>query len=144
MKSIQAMEQEIIDEFSQFQGVDEKYAHLFQLGDALPEMDASFKDEAHRVRGCQSTVWFHFTQQEGRLYLQAESDSMVIKGVAALLVRLVNDRKPEELKHLSFGFIDQMKIWKLAAEKNNGLMAMLKHIQQQVKFYAENNCPEVD
>jgi len=144
MKSIQAMEKEIIDEFSQIQGIDEKYAHLFQLGEALPEMDASFKDETHQVRGCQSIVWFQFTQQEGRLYLQAESDSMVIKGVAALLVRLVNDRTPEELNHLNLGFIDQMKIWKLAAEKNNGLMAMLEHIQQQVKFYAENDCPEVD
>jgi len=131
MKSIEAVENEIIEEFEQFPDIDSKYGHLFKVGNDLPEMDPSFKNEDTLVKGCQSKLWFHLCQEDGELHLQVDSDSMVIKGIGALFVRLVEGRYPEEIKNLSLGFLDQLNIWKLASNRNNGLLAMIDHLHEQ-------------
>ena len=128
MKSIQDIENEIIQAFDSLDTVDEKFAYLFKLGDDLPPMDPKLKTEENQVKGCQSTLWFHLTQQAGRFYLDADSDSMVIKGISALLAKLVEGRTAEEVLTINMGFIDKIKVWKLASDRNNGLMAMLDHI----------------
>ena len=131
MKSIQDLEREIIEDFDRFASVDEKYAYLFKLGNDLPEMPDVSKNQSNLVEGCHSILWFSFNEDSGRCSLQADSDSMVIKGIAALLVRLVEGRTAEEISHISMDFIDQLEIWKLPSERNNGLMAMLAHLHQQ-------------
>ena len=131
-KTIKALEQDIIETFSKLDGIDAKYAHLFKLGEALPEMDAELKTNATQVKGCQSMLWFHLYEKEGRYYLLADSDSMVIKGIAALLARLIAGREVEEIKQINMDFIDQIKIWKLASNRNNGLVAMMDHIKKLV------------
>ena len=133
-KNINALEEEIINEFNQLSNVDEKYAHLFKLGEGLPEMDPELKNNRNQVKGCQSNLWFYIYKEEGRVKLLADSDSMVIKGIAALLVRLINECGAEQIKDISLDFIDQLKIWKLASERNNGLVAMLEHVQQRAKY----------
>jgi len=132
MKPIPAVEGEIIATFEALNTVDEKYALLFQLAEALPAMDPALKTEGNLVRGCQSKLWFHLSQEAGRFHLQADSDSQVIKGIAALLVRLVKGRTAAEIQTISLDFIDQIKIWKLPSERNNGLMAMLAHLHTRV------------
>lgn len=132
MKTIQVQEEEIIETFSHLEGIDAKYAYLFKVGEELPEMDAELKTNATQVKGCQSKLWFHLYEADGRYYLLADSDSLVIKGIAALLARLVAGRKVEEIKQINLDFIDQIKIWKLASERNNGLVAMLDHIKKLV------------
>lgn len=131
MKTIDAITQEIVAEFDQFDSVDEKYIHLFTLGDSLLPMDASLKSEATRVKGCQSDLWFSLSLEDGRFHLQADSDSTVIKAIAALLVRVVEHCPPEEIQDLTLAFIDELEIWKLASERNNGLVAMLEHLKGQ-------------
>ena len=131
MKSITAITQEIIAEFEQFDSVDEKYIHLFTLGDSLPSMAPSLKCEVNRVKGCQSDLWFRLSLEDGHFRLQADSDSMVIKAIAALLVRVVENCPPEEIQDLKMDFIDDLEIWKLASDRNNGLVAMLAHIKGQ-------------
>jgi cysteine desulfuration protein SufE len=128
LQTIQATESEIIAAFETFDTVDEKYTYLFKLGDDLPPMDSTLKTDENQVKGCQSTLWFHLTQQAGRFYLDADSDSMVIKGISALLARLVEGRTAEEVLAINMDFIDKIKVWKLASDRNNGLMAMLDHI----------------
>ncbi|MFU8827326.1 MAG: SufE family protein [Brevefilum sp.] len=137
MKSIQAVEREIISTFEALELIDEKYALLFQLGEDLPPMDPSLKTDQNLVRGCQSTLWFHLTQTDGCFHLQADSDSLVIKGIAALLVRLVEGRTAEEVLSISMDFIDQLNIWKLASERNNGLIAMLDHLHTRARHAGE-------
>lgn len=139
MKSIDAVEEEIIQEFNQFDSIDEKYTHLFRLGRELPELDGRYKTDENLVKGCQSDLWFHFSVRRNRIFLEADSDSMVIKGIAALLIRIINGRKPEEVEQIGMDFIDQMQIWKLASQRNNGLMAMLDHIKNQVKNFTKKN-----
>lgn len=138
-KSIQALEKEIIETFAKLDSIDSKYAYLFKLGEALPEMDPALKTNANQVKGCQSKLWFHLYKKQGGYYLLADSDSLVIKGIAALLARLVAGREAEEIKRINLDFVDQLKIWKLASQRNNGLMAMLQHINKLVDNEALEN-----
>ncbi|MBG0787763.1 MAG: SufE family protein [Anaerolineaceae bacterium] len=131
MKTIDTITQEIIAEFEQFDSVDEKYIHLFTLGDSLAPMDPSLKIEANRVQGCQSKLWFQLQWEDDHFHLQADSDSSVIKAISALLVRVVDNIPPGELQDLNLEFIDALNIWKLASERNNGLVAMLAHLKHQ-------------
>ncbi len=135
MKSIMELEREIVEAFDRFARVDEKYAYLFQLGNELPEMSVDLKNQTNLVEGCQSKLWFSLIEESGRFSLSADSDSMVIKGIAALLVRIVEDRTAEEISQISMDFIDQLNIWKLPSERNNGLVAMLDHLHQQAREY---------
>ena len=139
MKTINEITREIIAEFDSFATIDEKYAHLFEIGDRLPIMDSQLKIDTNKVQGCQSDLWFDLNYQDGRFLLRADSDSMVIKGIAALLVRIVENCPPAEVQQLSLDFVDRLHIWKLASERNNGLMAMLKYVKQQAVQALEQN-----
>ena len=130
-KTIEMREKEIIAEFVSFPDVDTKYMHLFQLGEHLPKMSANHKTKANLVKGCQSLLWFHFYTCEGRVYLEADSDSLVIKGIAAILVQLLTGLPPKEVETINMDFLDRLDIWKLASTRNTGLMAMLDHIKQK-------------
>ncbi len=133
LKSIKAIEEEIITEFQELDDVDAKYIHLFQLGAELPPMDPAQKTDQNLVRGCQSTLWFHLAENDGKLTLSADSDSLVIKAIAAMMARVVEGRTPAEVQSINMDFIDELKIWKLSSERNNGLLAMLDHIKKQAK-----------
>jgi cysteine desulfuration protein SufE len=132
MASMKQVIEEIIAEFKAFENVDEIYIHLFQQGADLPEMDESLKTKENLVRGCQSTLWFHVTREGDRYYLQADSDSMVVKGIAALLVRITAGQTAEEIQKLNLDFLDRLNIWKLPSERNNGLIAMLEAVKDRV------------
>ena len=134
MKILKEIQHDIIKSFDALNTIDEKYAHLFQLGDALPPMDSNLKTDENLVDGCQSKLWFHLSQKDGRFHLQADSDSQVIKGIAALLVQLAEGRTAEEILAIDLTFIDQLKIWKLPSERNNGLVAMLTHLHQAARL----------
>ena len=136
-ENFQAREQKIIEEFNALLDVDAKYMHLFQLGLDLRTLDPTLKTEANRVRGCQSDLWFHLECRDGHLYLSAESDSMVISGIAALLVRIVEGCRPEDIQAFNLDFIDQLEIWKLPSQRNNSLAAMLNHLKSEALTFQE-------
>lgn len=133
MKSIPQTEKEIIEEFNKLPDIDSKYSYLFRIGNELLEMDPSLKTEDTLVQGCQSNLWFSLCKDENRLSLLVDSNSMVIKGIGALLVRLVEGRRPEEIRKINLDFIDQLNIWKLASNRNNGLLAMIEHLHKKAK-----------
>ncbi len=133
IKPISVMESDIIAEFEALTDIDAKYAHLFKIGEALPELDPKYKTEDFRVKGCESTVWFFLRNDNGKLSLEADSDSMLIKGITALLVRIIANRGPGDLHELSLDFLNEIDIWKLPSQRNSGLMAMLDHIKTQAK-----------
>jgi len=96
-------------------------------------MPPALKTNANLVKGCQSKLWFFLREESGRFNLSADSDSMVIKGIAALLVQLVEGRTAEEISLITLDFLDHIQIWKLASARNNGLVAMLDHLHQQAR-----------
>ncbi len=128
---IRSREANIIAEFAALPDVEDRFMHLFQLGLELPPLDPALKTEANQVRGCQSELWFHLEDKGGRLQLAAESDSMVISGIAALLARIVDGCPPQDLDALSLDFIDRLEITKLPSQRNNSLVAMLDHLKAQ-------------
>ena len=144
MTSIQEKQQQIIDDFSLLGEWDEKYAYLIELGQAMPEMPAELKTEEHLVRGCQSNVWFHSTCRDGIFHLDADSDAMIVKGIAALLVSVFSDQPASEVREADLSFIDTIGMWKnLSSSRNNGLMSMLEHLRKAARECAEKDDPTI-
>lgn len=127
------IQDEIIDEFSQFDEWLDKYDLLIELGNELSPMDAAHRDEQHLIEGCQSRVWVDAKLEEGRIYYSADSDAIITKGIIALLVRVLNGRTPQEVVDTELYFIDRIGLREnLSPTRSNGLTAMIK----QMKLYA--------
>ena len=137
-KEIFRKQKKIVAEFDALPDVDAKYAYLFQLAENMPERDPGLKTDANLVNGCQSALWCRLDCHDGRVYLAADSESLVIKGIAALLFRVINGSRPSEVERLNLEFIDQLRIWKLPSKRNNSLMAMLDHIKAQARDLQQN------
>lgn len=126
-------QQELIDEFALFTDWQDRYEHLIELGKDLPLIAPEHKVDDNLVRGCQSRVWLHAAQRNGLVHFTADSDAMITKGIVALLVRVYNDRTPQEILEGSTEFIDKIGLREhLSPNRANGLSAML----DQMKRYA--------
>lgn len=133
MKSIKEIEDEIIQEFETIDSLHDKLVSLYKMGVALPEMEYALQNKSNKVKGCQSSLWFHITFSEGRMHLNAESDSMMTKGIAGILVMLVENRRPEEVLLINLNFLEKTGIRQLRANENPGLSAIIEHLHQQAR-----------
>lgn len=132
-KTIQETEEEIIDEFSFFESWQDKYEYIIELGKKLKDFPEDKRTEDNKVKGCQSSVWVVTRDEDGKIYFKADSDSTIVKGLIALLIRVLNGRTPEEILSSELGFIDKTGLKQhLAQTRANGLAAMIK----QMKMYA--------
>jgi cysteine desulfuration protein SufE len=130
MASIADIQQEIVDEFALFDSWEEKYEYLIDLGKKLPAIDPQFKTEEYKIKGCQSQVWMHSEYKDGHVFFQADSDAMIVKGLAAMLVRVFSGQKPTAIVDAPVTFIDDIGMTShLAQTRSNGLRAMLKQIK---------------
>lgn len=133
MKSIQEIENEIVEEFSLFDSWDDKYEYIIDLGKRLPELEAEHKKDENRVRGCQSTVWLVAEYKDGKVYFKADSDAVIVKGLISMLIRVLTGHTPDEIINAKLGFIQQIGMTThLAQTRSNGLLSMVK----QMKNYA--------
>ena len=131
--SIEEIEREIVGEFSVFDDWMDKYAYLIEIGNGMPAMDEQYKTDDNLIKGCQSRVWFYPEMREGLLYFMADSDAIITKGIAALLVRVFSGQKPEEIANADLGFIDEIGLTQhLSPTRSNGLVSMIR----QIKMYA--------
>ena len=132
-KSIQTIEDEIVDEFSLFDSWDDKYEYIIDLGKKLPPLDEQFKKDENKVRGCQSTVWLVADYKDGRIFYKAESDAVIVKGLISMLIRVLSGHRPEEIIQTKLDFIQKIGMTThLAQTRSNGLLSMVK----QMKNYA--------
>lgn len=130
MAMIADIQQEIVEEFSLFDTWEEKYEYLIDLGKKLPPIDPVFKTEENKIKGCQSQVWMHSEYKDGRVFYQADSDAMIVKGLAGMLVRVFSGQKPADIVDAPVTFIDDIGMTShLAQTRSNGLRAMLKQIK---------------
>lgn len=133
MKTIEEIEKEIVDEFSVYEDWMDKYAYLIELGSAMDGMEEACKTEDNLIKGCQSRVWFHAELKDGLLYFTADSDAIITKGIAGLLVRVFSGQKPADIVNASLHFIDEIGLTQhLSPTRSNGLLSMVK----QIKMYA--------
>lgn len=133
MPSITDIENNIVDDFQLFDDWEGKYEYIISLGKDLPLINNQFKTDEYLVRGCQSKVWLHAYEKEGRVYYEADSDSVMTKGIIALLVSIFSGQKPDDIVKADLGFIDKIGLREqLSPTRSNGLNSMVK----QIKLYA--------
>ncbi|HLV52793.1 MAG TPA: SufE family protein [Cryomorphaceae bacterium] len=130
---INQTEAEIVEEFAFFPGWMEKYEHLIDLGKNLPRIADEHKTDQNLIRGCQSQVWLHAELVDGRVRFTADSDAIITKGIVALMIRVYDNRTPEEILASDAAFVDEIGLKEhLSPTRSNGLAAMIK----QMKYYA--------
>lgn len=133
MKTIDEIQDEIIDEFSVFDDWMDKYALLIDLGNSLPPIEEKYKTNENLIEGCQSRVWLQADYRDGRIWFEAESDAIIVKGIVSLLVRVLSGRTPDEILNANLYFIDRIGLTEhLSPTRSNGLVAMVK----QMRMYA--------
>ena len=131
--TINEIQDEIIQEFADFDDWMDRYQLLIDLGSSQPKLDDKYKTEQNLIVGCQSRVWLQADMKDGLLHFQAESDALIVKGIVALLVRVLSDHTPEEILVADLYFIESIGLREhLSPTRSNGLLAMLR----QMKLYA--------
>lgn len=141
MKSIDEIQDEIIDEFSVFDDWMDKYALLIDLGNSLPPIEEKYKTNENLIEGCQSRVWLQADYRDGRIWFEAESDAIIVKGIVSLLVRVLSGRTSDEILNADLYFIDRIGLTEhLSPTRSNGLVAMVKQMRMYaLAFKVKNN-----
>ena len=131
--TINEIQDEIIQEFADLDDWMDRYQLLNDLGSSQPKLDDKYKTEQNLIDGCQSRVWLQADMKDGLLHFQAESDALIVKGIVALLVRVLSDHTPQEILVADLYFIESIGLREhLSPTRSNGLLAMLR----QMKLYA--------
>ena len=134
MESINDIQEEIIDEFSVFDDWMDRYSYIIELGNAVEPLDAKYKVPENIIEGCQSRVWLNAEQQpDGTITFSADSDAIIVKGIIALLIRVLSGHTPDEILESDLHFIEAIGLREhLSPTRSNGLLAMVK----QMRMYA--------
>ncbi len=141
MQTINAIQDEIIEEFSVFDDWMDKYSLLIDLGNSLPALDEQYKTNENLIEGCQSRVWLHADYRDGLVWFEAESDAIIVKGIVSLLVRTLSGHTPDEILNTDLYFIEQIGLTEhLSPTRSNGLVAMVKQMRMYaLAFQVKNN-----
>lgn len=130
---IQEIEEQIINEFSNFDDWMDKYNYLIEMGKSCPAIEDRDKTENNLIKGCQSRVWLSAEYKDGKVYYKADSDAVITKGIASLLIRALSGQTPDDILNSDLGFLDKIGLKEhLSPNRSNGLTAMAK----QMKLYA--------
>ena len=130
MPTIDEIQAEIVEDFSFLPEWDERYAYLIELGQKMAPLPAEYKTEENIVRGCQSTVWLHRECRDGKVLLESDSDSLIVKGLAALLMKVYSGQPAEDILTANLTFFEGTGLSKhLSSQRANGLMAMIDEIK---------------
>ena len=128
-ESINDIQQELIEEFGFFDDWTDRYQYLIDLGRQLPVFPEEWRTEEHRLHGCQSQVWIRHSSQDGIIHFDAISDSAIVSGLIALLLRVYSDRSAKEILATEPAFVRSIGLDRhLSPTRKNGLAAMLNAI----------------
>lgn len=129
--TVNETQDEIIEEFEGLTDWMDRYAYIIDLGNTLPEFPEKDKTPQNLIEGCQSRVWISAEREaDGKIKFEADSDAMIVKGIVALLMRVLNNRTPDEILSADLYFIDKIGLKEhLSPTRSNGLVAMLKQIR---------------
>ncbi len=131
--TINEIQDEIIEEFSGFDDWMDKYQLLIDLGNEQEPLDEQYKTESNLIDGCQSRVWLQADYKDGIINFTAESDALIVKGIVALLIRVLSGHTPQEILDADLYFINEIGLKEhLSPTRSNGLLAMVK----QMRMYA--------
>ena len=138
--TINEIQDEIIDEFSGFDDWMDKYQLLIDLGNEQEPLDEKYKTESNLIDGCQSRVWLQCDYVDGKLNFTAESDALIVKGIVALLIRVLSGHTSKEIMDADLYFIDRIGLKDhLSPTRSNGLLAMMKQMKMYAVGYSMKN-----
>lgn len=123
----------VIQEFSDFEDWMDKYQLLIDLGNEQTPLNEKYKTEQNLIEGCQSRVWLQADNKDGKIIFQAESDALIVKGIIALLIKVLSGHTPDEILNSDLYFIEKIGLKEhLSPTRSNGLLSMVK----QIRMYA--------
>jgi len=135
--TINELQDEVIEEFQDFDDWMDKYQLLIDLGNEQAPLDPKYKTDDNLIDGCQSRVWLQADLIDGNLHLEAESDALIVKGIIALLIRVLSDHTPKEVLSSDLYFIEKIGLKDhLSPTRSNGLLAMVKKIRMYALAYS--------
>ncbi|GAB1251612.1 SufE family protein [Porphyromonas miyakawae] len=131
-KTIEELQNELIDEFEPFDDWMDRYQLIIEMGDSLPLISDAEKVDDNLIEGCQSRVWIVCSQApDGKLYFRADSDALIVKGIVAMLLRIYDGQTPNAILQTPLFFIEKLNLTgHLSPTRSNGLMAMLARIKE--------------
>ena len=136
-KSLKEVEEDIIEEFAEFDEWLDKYEYIIDLGKSLDSYPEDKKTDEHLIKGCQSRVWLDAKMENGVLVVNADSDAIITKGIISLLIRIYSGRTPEEILSSDFSVVEKIGLKEnLSPTRANGLVSMI----QTMKKLASENC----
>lgn len=131
--SINELQDQIIEEFSMLDEWMDRYSYLIELGNGLDNFSEEYRTNQNLIEGCQSKVWLHAELKDGKIFFFADSDAIIVKGIVALLIKVLDGRTPSEILDADLYFIDKVGLKEhLSPTRSNGLVAMVK----QMRMYA--------
>lgn len=130
------VEEEIIEDFELFEDAMDKYEHIISLGNELAPLADIYKVDELLVRGCQSKVWLHSFEKDGHIYFEADSNTVITKGIVAMLVKVLSGLKPKEVVEHPLNFIPKIQLHEhLSSQRSNGLTAMINQMKRFAETY---------
>jgi cysteine desulfuration protein SufE len=140
--TINEIQDEIIDEFAFLENWEDKYEYIIDLGKKLPPMPTDHKTDDTKIKGCQSQVWIFPYQQDGKVFFEGDSDAVIVRGLVAMVIRVLSGQPAEAIAHADLYFPTQIGMDRhLAPTRSNGLAAMIKQVKlygQAIKLRIEN------
>ena len=133
---INQIQDEIIEEFSSFDDWMDRYSLLIEYGNGLEPFPEADKNDKNLIDGCQSKVWFTAEMQDGKVVYKGDSDAILVKGIVALLIRVLSEQTPEDIINTKLYFIDEIQLREhLSPTRSNGLNAMLRRMIEYAMQY---------
>ena len=137
MNNINEVQDEIIEEFSKLDDWFDKYEYIIKLGKNFEKLDEDIKNDKNSIPGCQSQVWIKAYFKDKKMHYLAEGDSLIVKGMIYLLLKVLNNRTPEEILNSDLYFIEKIGLsTNLSPSRANGLMSVLNQIRSYAKTYS--------
>jgi cysteine desulfuration protein SufE len=137
-KPLEERAQRVVDEFSMFDDWMGRYEYLIELGDTIPPIDESEKNDDTYIHGCQSDIWIQteYDDNQDVLRFSGDSNAKITKGLAALIIRVLDEQPPEVVANAGFDFLDTIGLREhLTSQRNNGLQSMVSEMKQRARQY---------
>ncbi len=134
--TIEAIQEELIDEFAMFEDWMQRYEYMIELGQSLPLIADKYKTDSKLIKGCQSRVWLNSELNDGKIIFTADSDAIITKGIVAILVRTFSNQSPQAILDANTNFIDEIGLKEhLSPTRANGLVSMIKQMKMDALAY---------
>lgn len=140
-KNIATLQEELIEEFAEFEDWQEKYEFIIELGFDLPDFDCAYKNEKHRILGCQSNVWIHtaYDAEKHQMIYTADSESMIVKGLISMLIHVLSEQPPEDVLGAELHFLNGIGLDRhLSSTRSSGLVSMLQEMKKQAALHVHD------